>query len=71
MAFQDVMFLPSRNRFFTMFLKYCGRGESLVTTTCLRTVDGGRQGHAPFKTLLLQQGLFLYQLNVIEIIRLS
>ena len=33
MGFQDVAFLP----------------EDLWTTTCLRTVVGGRQGHAPCK----------------------
>ena len=38
--------------FSTTFLKNCGRGESLWTTTCLRTVFGGKQGHAPCKFLL-------------------
>ena len=38
MVFQDVAFLPSRASFYTTFLKYCGRGESLGTTTCLKAV---------------------------------
>ena len=33
MSFQDVAFLPSRVSFFITFLKGCGRGESLGTTT--------------------------------------
>ena len=45
-----------------------GRGE---TTTCLKTVVGGRQRHAPCKVLSLQHNLFLCQLNFNEIIRLS
>ena len=71
MGFQDVAFLPSRASFSTTFLKSYGRGESLVTTTCLKTVVGGKQGHAPCKILLLQQSLFLCQLNFLEITRLS
>ena len=30
-----------------MFLKDCGRGECLGTTACIRTVVGGKYGHAP------------------------
>ena len=55
MGFQDVAFLPSRVSFSTIFLKNCGRGECLWTTACLKTVSGGKQGHAPCKILLLQQ----------------
>ena len=29
------------------FIKNCGRGEGLETTTCFKTVDWGKQGHAP------------------------
>ena len=43
MGFQDVVFLPFRASFFTTFLKNCGRGESLETSTCLKTVVGGKQ----------------------------
>ena len=47
-GFQDVAFLPSLACFFpTTFLEYCGRGEFLGTTTCFKTVVGGKQGHAP------------------------
>ena len=44
MGFQDVELLPS-----TTLLKHCGRGESLETATCPKTVVGGKQGHAPCK----------------------
>ena len=40
MDFHDVAFLPSRTSFFTTFLNKCGRGEGLVTATCLKTVLG-------------------------------
>ena len=42
-----------------------------MTTMCPKTVVGGRQGHAPCEVLLFQQSLFLCQLNVMEIIRMS
>ena len=58
MDFQDVAFLPSRTRFSTTFLKNCGRDESLGTTTCLKNVVGGKQGHALCNIHLLQQSLF-------------
>ena len=38
MGFQDVAFLPSRSSLLTTFLKNCGIGECLRTTTCLITV---------------------------------
>ena len=41
MGFQDVAFLLSRASFPT-FLENCGRGERLVTTTCLKSVVGGK-----------------------------
>ena len=58
MGFHDVVLLPSRASFSTTFLKNCGRGESLVTTTCHKTVVGGRQGHAPCRILLLHKACF-------------
>ena len=69
MSFQHVAFLPSRASFHTTFLKNCGRGERLRTTTCLGTVVGGKQGHAPCRILLLQLSPFLCQLNFFEITR--
>ena len=36
----------------------CGRDESLGSTTCLKTVVGGKQGHVLCKILLPQQSLF-------------
>ena len=44
MGFQDVAFLPSRDSSTPHFSK---RGESLGNTTYPKTVDGGKQGHAP------------------------
>ena len=46
MAFQDVAFLSSLTSVAATFLKYCGRGERLRSTTCLRTVVVGKHGHA-------------------------
>ena len=57
--------------FSTTFLKTCVRGESLRTSTCHKTVVGGKQGHASCIILLLQQNPFLCQLDFMEIIRLS
>ena len=48
-GFQDVEYLPSRASFFTTFLKNCGRGESLRTTTCLKAVVGVSKGMLPVK----------------------
>ena len=59
MGFQDVAFLLSRASFYNTCLNICGRGEGLRTTACLRTVVGGKQGHAPCEILSLQQFLFL------------
>ena len=70
MGLQGVAVQPSRAGFSTTFLKSCGRGESLGTTTCHKTVVQGRQEHAPFKILLLPQILFLCQSNFVEIIKL-
>ena len=39
-GFWDVTFLPTRACFSTTFLNNCGRGESIGTTTCLKTVVG-------------------------------
>ena len=69
MGFQDVAFLPDRARSSTTFLKNCHRGESLMTTTYPKTATGGKQGHAPCRTPLLQQSLFLCQSNFMEIIK--
>ena len=71
MGFMDVAFLPSKASFSTTFLQNCGRGEGLVTTTCLSAVVGDKQGHAPCRVLLLHQSLFLSQLHLMKVIRLS
>ena len=44
MGFQNIAFLPSRASFPTTFLKNCGRGECLVTITCLKTIVGVSKG---------------------------
>ena len=51
--------MSSRADFHTTFLKNCGGGEALGTTTCLRVVVGGKQEYAPCKILSLQQSLFV------------
>ena len=38
MCFSDETFLPSLARFSTTFLSNCGRGVSLMTITCFKTV---------------------------------
>ena len=58
MSFQDVVFLPPRASFSTTFLKHCGGGEGLMTTTSLKTVVGGKQGHAPRGILLPHNASF-------------
>ena len=58
MGFQDVVFLPIRASFFTTFLRNCGSGDSIRTTTCHKTVVGGKQGNAAYKIFLLQRSLF-------------
>ena len=64
MGFHHVALLPFRACFSIIFLKNCGSGEHLGTTTCLRTVVG----HAPCKMLSLILSLFLCQLHFMEII---
>ena len=49
MGLQDVAFLPSRASFYTTFLKNCGRGEILGTTTCHKTVVGDKPGFLHLK----------------------
>ena len=70
MCFQDVAFPHCRANFPTIFLENYGRGECLETTTCLRTVFGGKQVLAPCKMLLLHNASFLCQSNLMEIMRL-
>ena len=57
MGLWDVAFLPSRASFSTTLAKNCGRGASLGTSTCPKTVVSGKQGNAPCETLSLQQNL--------------
>ena len=64
MSFQDVAFLSSRVSFSATFFADCGCSESLGTTTCIKTVAGGKHGHhTPCK-------IPLYQSNLMESIRL-
>ena len=48
-GFQDVAFLLFQASFFTIFNDNCGSGEGLRINTCLSTMIGGRQGHAPVR----------------------
>ena len=68
MNFHDVAFLLSGPIISTTIPKYCNRGESLITNTCSKNVDGGRQGHATCRTFLLKKN---FSLNFTEITRLS
>ena len=70
MGFQDVVFLSSRASFSTTFLKNCGRGESLGTTTYLKAFVGLSKGILPVKYFRSNK-TSLCQLNFMEIIRLS
>ena len=71
LGFQDVVFLPpiQRQLFHHIFF-YCCRGESLVSTTCLRTVVFGKHGHAPCNDHFAPTNPLLCQSNFMEIIRL-
>ena len=66
MSFLDVAFLPSQGSFSTTFIKNCDRGENLWITAYLKTVVGGKQGHAPCKILLLHEASFLCQLYLMR-----
>ena len=49
MGFHDVAFLPPRANFPPTFLNNCHRGDSLITTTCLKTVIMVSNGTLPVK----------------------
>ena len=68
MVLKDVAFRSSRASSSTVYLK--NPGESPRTTTCLRTVAGGKQGYAPCRILSLHKASVLHQSNLMEIIRL-
>ena len=59
MGFQDIAFLPTRASFSTTFLKNCGRGESLGTTTCPKTVVGVSKGMLPVKYFCSNKAFFV------------
>ena len=48
-----VIRISATQHIYTTFLEKCGKGESLRSATCLRTVVGGKQGHASCKISLL------------------
>ena len=58
-GFQNVAFLSSRVSFSTTCLRNCGRGENVGIATCDKTEVGVRQGHAPYKILLLHIACFV------------
>ena len=71
MGLQDGAFLPSQNSFSTTFLRNCGRGENLETTTCLKTVVDVSKGMFLVKYFCSSKDSFLCPSNSMEIIRLS
>ena len=71
MGFQDVASLPTRVSFPPPFLKIVVVVIALGPSHVIKLWYGVKQGHAPCKILLLQQNLFLCQLNFMKIIRLS
>ena len=59
MGFQDVVFLPFRASFSTIFLANCGRGDSLGTTICLKTVVVVNKSMLPVKYLCSSKASFV------------
>ena len=55
MCSQELALLLQRASFTTTFLKNCGRGERLITTTCPKAVVVGKQGNTPCKIILPHQ----------------
>ena len=71
MCFWDVAFLPPRASFPPHFLQIVVEVKALGPPHVLRLWFGCKQEHAPCSIFLLQLILFLCQLNLMEIIRLS
>ena len=59
MGFLDVAFLPFRASLPITFLNSCGGGESLGTTTYVKTVVGVRKGMLPVKHLRSNKSSFV------------
>ena len=70
MGLHDKAFLPFRDIFSTTFLKNCGRGERLRTTTYHKTVTRVKQSILNVKYFGSNKYYFLYQSNFMELIRL-
>ena len=62
MGLQDAAIQPSRVRFCSALLKNCGRGESLSTATCLRTVVGVSKGMLPVRSFCSNNSSFCVSL---------
>ena len=58
MSFQNIAFLFSRVSFCITFLKNYGKGYGFGTAICLKTVVGGKQGHAPCRIFSLHRCSF-------------
>ena len=58
-GFSGVAFLFFRNSFSTTFLKDCGKGEGLRTTTCTKTVVGVSKGILPVKRFCFNKAFFV------------
>ena len=54
----DFAFLNSGTSVSITFVENCGRCEGVRTTTCLITVDGGKQGNAPCEVHSSEQPCF-------------
>ena len=70
MGYHDMAFLPSRDSFYTTFLKKYLTSQGLGTTTFPKTVVGGKQGYSPCKVISLHKASILCQSNFMEIIGL-
>ena len=70
MGFQHVAFLPCRATLSTTFLKHCGRGESLGSTTCHKSVVEVSMGMLSVRYFCSYEAS-LSLLNFIEIMMLS
>ena len=59
MGFQDEALRPTQASFSTIFLKICGRGESLWTATRLKTEVGVSKSMLPVKYFCSTEPLFV------------
>ena len=63
MGFQDVAFLPTQAYFSTTFLRSCGSGECLGTTTCHKTMVGVGKDMLPVKYFCSNKASYCVKLH--------